>query len=157
MRIRNWFIGRSEQNSSSYGEALDREDYGAAVPLLTEAIRQDDRRAMFVFGMMLVLGRGVERCLEDGVAWIRQAAVRGVPYAQHILGCFLVGGCGVPQNQSEAAYWLYRAERAGLAEAIKALSELNLRNPKVVRQFYSEEEVIAMARNIHRIGNQTKH
>lgn len=140
-----------------YSEALDRGDFIAAVPLLQEAIKHEDTRAMIGFGVMLVLGRGVERDPLEGLAWIRQAAVRGDLRGQLMLGMYLMSGIGVSRDDSEAAHWLFRAAKGGLIEAANHLSDLVLRNPKVVGEHFSQDEFMAVLKRAHRPQTQVVH
>ena len=57
------FRACSEGENASYDLSLKRGDYAAAVPLLKEAVRQDDERAMGLMATLMVFGRDGELAL----------------------------------------------------------------------------------------------
>lgn len=141
-----------EDMHPAYHDLLEREDYEGALPLLREAVRRDDARAMTALGSMLVVGQSIEQDVEEGVLWLRQAAVRGDLRGQYCLGSFLAAGLGVARNDEEAAFWLYQASRGGLRDAVEALSNLALRNPAVVGEHFSMDDLVVMVGEARKVA-----
>jgi TPR repeat protein len=146
------FMGKSDTSGEpEYQAFLDREDYVGALPLLRAAMQRDDPRAMLAFGLMLILARGVEQDMEDGMLWLRQSAVRGYTPGQLMLGAYLAADVvGKHRNVEEASYWLHLAASKGIAAAVESLSTLVLKHPSVVGVHFSHEELMALMRKAHR-------
>lgn len=130
---------------AAYVEPLKQRNYAAAVPLLKTAVAQEDARAMGLFGALYALGRGVEKDPFDACAWFRQAATRGNVQSQAALGMCLAGGLGAPVNRREAAYWLYQAGSAGNLQAIEVLGNLAMKDPSIVGEHFSEDDLCNLA------------
>ncbi|MDK9702498.1 MAG: sel1 repeat family protein [Sulfuritalea sp.] len=141
-----------KREDPGYQALLDREDFVGAVPLVLDAIRRDDPQAMLAFGLMLILGRGIEVDMIDGLSWLRQSAVRGYPPGQLMLGVYLCADIvGELRNVEEAAYWLHRAVKMGVPKAADSLSTLALKYPAIVGVHFSREELLAIVRQAHRV------
>jgi hypothetical protein len=67
--------------------------------------------------------------------WYRAAAERGQPYAQMMLGRFLLRGVAGEYNPAEARFWLERAAAQGLQDAKTDLAAL----PPAKSEAVSEE------------------
>jgi TPR repeat protein len=52
--------------------------------------------------------------LDGAVKWMRRAADKGLPQAQHNLGVYYSRGMGVPKDAAEAVTWWRRAAESGL-------------------------------------------
>lgn len=130
----------------AYEVALESGDNIGAVRLLQAAVREQDPRAMVTYGTMLLLGEGIEQDTADGLAWIRQAAVRGELRGMMLLGGYLAAGLHVHRSDEEAAYWLWKAATSGLIEAADALSDLVLRSPEVVGVHFCQADFDALMR-----------
>lgn len=138
-------VARREERPA-YTAALECGDLVSAVPLLQAAVRAEDAQAMMTYGTLLLLGRGIDQDATDGLAWIRQAAVRGEVRGMMLLGGSLAAGMNGPRNDEEAGYWLWKAATAGLIEAADALSDLVLRSPEVVGAHFCREDFEALMR-----------
>lgn len=136
----------SEDGYASYDLPLKRGDYAAAVPLLKE----DDERAMGLMATLMVFGRGVEQDAEEACCWFRQAAVRGHVVSQAALGICLATGTGTRIDRHEAAYWLYRAGKAGNRQAIEALGAIAFKDHSIVGEHFSEEELCQLVTRIRK-------
>ena len=143
----------AEDRLPAYAEALDRRDYAVALPLLQQAIKKEDACAMGAYAALLALGRGVEKNPQEAYCWFRQGANRGDLKSQVSLGMCLAGGTGTPIDRVEAAYWLYRAGRAGSLEAISILAELSDRDHSIVGPHFSEDELIDL---VYHFRNELK-
>lgn len=135
-----------EDARPAYEVALESGDNIGAVRLLQVAVREQDPRAMVTYGTMLLLGEGIEQDSADGLAWIRQAAVRGELRGMMLLGGYLAAGLHVHRSDDEAAYWLWKAATSGLIEAADALSDLVLRSPEVVGVHFCQADFDALLR-----------
>ena len=133
-----------------YVAPLQRRDYAAAVPLLKAAMNKDDACAMGLFAALSALGRGVEKNPEDACAWFRQAANRDHVPSQAALGMCLAGGLGAPVDRKEAAYWLYRAGKAGSMQAIEVLGALAYKDNSVVGEHFTEDELCKLVMQLRK-------
>lgn len=60
----------------------------------------------------------------EAVRWLKQAADRGEPRAQYVLGIAAYNGDGTPKNLGLAYGYLLRAQASGLAQATTALQSI---------------------------------
>ena len=58
-------------------------------------------------------GKAVEKDVPKAVEWFTQAAERGNPYAQYMLGKLYLSGGEVPPNREAAVYWLAQSANQG--------------------------------------------
>ena len=143
--------GSDKEPTDAYLAPLARRDYAAAVPFLKAAMRREDARAMGIMAALTALGRGVEKDPADACAWFRQAANRGHVPSQAALGMCLTGGLGTAINNKEAAYWLYRAGKAGNMHAIEVLGALAFRDHSVVGAHFTEDELCELVLEMQRL------
>ncbi|WP_126448033.1 tetratricopeptide repeat protein [Sulfuricystis multivorans] len=134
-------VSHEDAAPAPYIVPLQRRDYAAAVPLLKAAMNRGDACAMGFFAALSALGRGVEKNPQDACAWFRQAAIRGHVPSQAALGMCLAGGLGTLEDRKEAAYWLYRAGKAGNMQAIEVLGALAYKDNSVVGEHFTEDEL----------------
>ena len=141
----------------AYEVAIDNGDNAEAIPLLLAEARHLDARALVTLGVMMLLGKGIEQNDFDGVAWIRQGAVRGETRGMMVLGSALSSGLGCTRDEGEAVFWLYKAAQTGLGGDAKALTQctdalasLLLRNPSLMGLHFSLEDFQALMRRAHR-------
>lgn len=146
-----FFGGAAESKGGSYVEPLKRGDFTAAIPLLRSAIRKDDERAMGLMAALTAFGRGVEQNVEEACCWFRQAAVRGHVESQAALGLCLATGVGTRVDRHEAAYWLYRASKAGNRQAIEALGALAFKDHSIVGKHFSEDELCLLVTQLRKL------
>jgi TPR repeat protein len=132
------------QTPASYLEFIENKDFAAALPLLTEAIRHNDARAMAFLGAMTALGLGLKADPEGASAWFRQAAVHGDVSSQTALGLCLASGLGIREDRQEAAYWLYKAGCAGNMKAIQSLAAVADQDPSIIGEHFSEDQLIEL-------------
>lgn len=133
--------------AAPYLAPLARRDYAAAVPLLKSAMNREDARAMGIMAALTALGRGVDKDPVDACAWFRQAANRGHVPSQAALGMCLAGGLGSAIDNKEAAFWLFRAGKAGSMQAIEVLGALAFRDNSVVGPHFTEDELCDLVRH----------
>lgn len=133
-----------------YYAPLKAGDYAAAVPLLQEAIRQEDCHAMGVMASLLAMGRGVSKNIEEAVLWYRQAAVRGDVFSQTAFGLCLATGAGVAKDPQEGAYWLFKAATAGHRTAAESLGDLVLKDQSLVGKHFSMDDVAQLMRRLRK-------
>jgi TPR repeat protein len=79
---------------------------------------------MFATGAMLGGGHDVPVDRVKAQTWYRTAAERGHPYAQMMLGRFLLRNVAGEHNPVEARVWLERAAAQGLQDARTDLAAL---------------------------------
>ena len=146
-----------EKSEEHWVELLRTGDFVAAVPALHKAIRGEDAHAMRALGELLALGKGIEKAPESAASWFRQAAVRGDVIGQSSFGICLATGFGIAQDETEPAYWLYRAGKAGNQKAIEALQQVTLRNRATVGPHFSARDLYVLLRESKRpqIGKAT--
>jgi YD repeat-containing protein len=73
-------------------------------------------------GLALELGAGVERCFQCAVAAYRDGAALGDGFAMYLLSRAYRFGNGVPQSDTDAFVWAWRAVDAGSAHGMNALA-----------------------------------
>lgn len=95
------------------GKARDEKE---ARRWLVLAARQNFDTAQLDLGTWLIDGRGGERNLKEGFAWMRRAAVGGNVAAQNRLAKLYMKGLGVEPDSVSAAAWYILARRAGLTD-----------------------------------------
>lgn len=146
----------SLSSSSTAGEAppyyapLLAGDYASAIPLLQQAIREEDGHAMGVMASLLAMGRGVEKDIEEAALWFRQAAVRGDVLGQTAFGLLLATGYGVAKDPQEGAYWLYKAATSGHRTAAECLGDLVLKDRSLVGKYFSMDDVRRLMRRLRK-------
>ena len=143
-------LSHKDKAVAPYIAPLERRDYAAAVPLLKDAMRRDDARAMGLMAALTALGRGVEKDPIDACNWFRQAANRGHVPSQAALGMCLAAGLGAKADNKEAAYWLYRAGKAGSMQAIEVLGALAYKDNSVVGEHFTEDELCKLVMQLRK-------
>jgi uncharacterized protein len=109
--------------------AIARQDYAAAVAILSPLAQNGDPTAQAYMGYLYTLGRGVPQDYTQAAIWYRRAADQGHSGAQYELGLLYDKGQGVPQNVIQAEKWLILATAA----APKAAAEDHARMREAVR------------------------
>ena len=101
------------QSALRRGEAaLARQNYAAAVALLSPLAQAGNRDAQASLGYLYAIGRGVPLDETQAALWYRRAADQGQSFAQFQLGLLYDKGHGVPQDVVEAEKWLILATAA---------------------------------------------
>ncbi len=78
-----------------------------------------------ILGIMSQKGEGMQKNLNQAIAWYMKSAKQGFPDAENRLGeIYLHGGEGVKSDQRQAAMWFRRAAYHGLVEAQVSLGKL---------------------------------
>lgn len=98
--------------------AMARQDYIAAVAILSPLAQRGDAAAQAYLGFLYAMGRGVPQDYTQAALWYRRAADQGHSGAQYELGLLYDKGQGVPQNVIEAEKWLILAAAAAPRSAI---------------------------------------
>lgn len=85
---------------------------------LARAARQNYDTAQLDLGSWLISGRGGERDLKSGFAWLKRAAEGGNVAAQNRVAKLYMQGIGTEPDSIFAAAWYILARRAGLFDPI---------------------------------------
>ena len=144
-------LAASERDDEPAYFALLREgSCDQAIALIREAIARDDVMAMGFYGVLLFLGRGIERNHEEAAAWFSQGARRADILSQVCYGICLANGHGTAPDQQEAARWLYEAGLKGQPDAISLLSDVVGRFPGVVGRHFTVEQYFDLMARLRR-------
>jgi TPR repeat protein len=92
--------------------AIARQDYAAAVAILSPLAQNGDPAAQAYMGYLYTIGRGVPQDYTQAAIWYRRAAEQGHSGAQYELGLLYDRGQGVPVNVIQAEKWLILATAA---------------------------------------------
>jgi hypothetical protein len=92
--------------------AMARQDYTAAVAILSPLAQNGDPAAQAYMGYLYAIGRGVPQDYTQAAIWYRRAAEQGHSGAQYELGLLYDKGQGVPVNVIQAEKWLILATAA---------------------------------------------
>jgi TPR repeat protein len=92
--------------------AMARQDYPAAVAILSPLAQNGDPDAQAYLGYLYAIGRGVPQDYTQAAIWYRRAAEQGHSGAQYELGLLYDKGQGVPVNVIQAEKWLILATAA---------------------------------------------
>jgi TPR repeat protein len=92
--------------------AMARQDYPAAVAILSPLAQNGDPAAQAYLGYLYTMGRGVPQDYTQAAIWFRRAAEQGHSGAQYELGLLYDKGQGVPVNVIQAEKWLILATAA---------------------------------------------
>ncbi|MDX8493711.1 tetratricopeptide repeat protein [Mesorhizobium sp. VK22B] len=91
-------------------------DDAKARVLLAQAARQNYDTAQIDLAAWMIEGRGGERDLKSGFAWMKRAAEGGNVAAQNRLAKLYMGGIGTDPDLILAGAWYILARRAGLID-----------------------------------------
>ena len=92
--------------------AMARQDYAAAVAILSPLAQNGDPAAQAYLGYLYAIGRGVPQNYTQAAIWYRRGAEQGHSGAQYELGLLYDKGHGVPVNVIQAEKWLILATAA---------------------------------------------
>ena len=98
--------------------AMARQDYPAAVAILSPLAQNGDPAAQAYMGYLYAMGRGVPQDYSQAAIWYRRAAEQGHSGAQYELGLLYDKGQGVPVNVIQAEKWLILATAASPKVAV---------------------------------------
>ncbi|HYD17976.1 MAG TPA: tetratricopeptide repeat protein [Patescibacteria group bacterium] len=88
--------------------------------------KSGDKDGLFLLGMLTATGKGVSKDPEKALLLLRQAAEKGLPKAQLVLGLALTSDMlGLAQDPAEGKYWLEKAAAKGVPQAETALKNLD--------------------------------
>jgi TPR repeat protein len=108
-------------------------DFPAAAAHYRAAAERGHHQAELRYGIVLLVGRGVERDVFSAESWLRRAGLAGEPQAAAMVGDLYTRTGPLPANCFEAAIWFRRAAEAGHAGAARALAQLLLHGDGLVR------------------------
>lgn len=95
-------------------KAYERERFGRALGLLSEAAEAGEAEAQFLVGKMYLDGQGTDADPKAAVVWLERAAANSHREAAQLLAKLYGSGLGVPLDSAKAGAFLERA--AELAE-----------------------------------------
>jgi uncharacterized protein len=99
-------------------DALDREDFPAAVTELLALAESGDGLAQSSLGVMHERGIGTARDYEKALYWFTKSAEQGQSFGQFNLGSMYFLGQGVTQDRIEGCKWFSLALLQGNAQAL---------------------------------------
>lgn len=112
--IKNMVIREAENIRLGIQTFEDEEPVDAEeLPTLEKAAKLGDGRAMYRLARLCMVGEGVQRDMNTGLAWLKQAAEQGNPHAQYALGKRYLQGREIPQDKREALRWLESSAAQG--------------------------------------------
>jgi hypothetical protein len=138
------------EDEPSYFRLLRAHHFEAAVPVIRQAMTQNDGQAMGFYASLLVTGQGVAKDLEQAVDWFREGAILGDVFCQTALGVCLSAGIGLDVDSREAAFWLYVAACAGQPLAISLLSDVVGLDPGLVGIHFTIEQYLDLMTQLRR-------
>ena len=94
-------------------DAYDDGDYAAAMAVWEPLANQGNRDAQFAMGVLYYEGHGVNKNLDEALAWFRKAADSEHPTAMFNLGVAYWEGRGLSQSFAQAVDWWERAAESG--------------------------------------------
>ena len=94
-------------------DAYNEGDYAAAMAVWEPLANQGNRDAQFAMGVLYYEGHGVNKNLDEALAWFRKAADSEHPTAMFNLGVAYWEGRGLSQNYAQAVDWWERAAESG--------------------------------------------
>ena len=142
-------------------EAVERDDYAAALREFLPLAVQGDALAQLMMGGMYADGVGVPQDDTEAVTWWRKAAQQGEAEAQYRLGFMYANGRGVPQDDTEAAnqfsasVWYRRAAEQGHAEAQGSLGAMYANGQGVPKDGAEAAKWYRKAAEQGNVGGQT--
>lgn len=90
-------------------------------------------KAQYNLGARYASGKGVDKNLENAVAWFSKAAEQGIAQAQYNIGLSYAKGLGVEQDLTVSQFWLKRASAQGVDAATALLTQLEYDRKEKVR------------------------
>lgn len=94
-------------------DAYNEGDYAAAMAVWEPLANQGNRDAQFAMGVLYYEGHGVNKNLDEALAWFRKAADSEHPTAMFNLGVAYWEGRGLSQSFAQAVDWWERAAESG--------------------------------------------
>lgn len=99
-------------------DALDREDYSAAIKEFYSLAEAGDGLAQSSLGVMHERGMGTPRDFAKALYWFTKSAGQGHSFGQFNLGSMYFLGEGVPQDRIEGCKWFSLALQQGNEQAL---------------------------------------
>jgi TPR repeat protein len=100
--------------AASYDEAMSilaDGEYRAANRVFKRLALEGHPEAQYQLGMLLLLGKGVDMDVEQGIEWLKRATDNGFYLAANELGRSYILGRGVAPDEEGAKKWLERASQ----------------------------------------------
>jgi TPR repeat protein len=99
-------------------------DFPMAAAHYRAAAERGHHQAELRYGIVLLVGRGVERDVFNAESWLRRSGLAGEPQAAAMVGDLYARASPLPANCFEAAIWFRRAAESGHVGAARALAQL---------------------------------
>ena len=99
-------------------DALDRDDYAAALQQFATMAEAGDGLAQSSLGVMHERGMGTPRDFAKAFYWFAKSAEQGHSFGQFNLGSMYFLGQGVPQDRIEGCKWFSLALQQGNEQAL---------------------------------------
>lgn len=127
-------ISVEEANRKGW-DALEREDYAAALGWFRKAADQGDAFAQAKIGNMYFKGLGVTQDYVEAMRWFRKAADQGDAPAQALVGYLYKKGLGVPKDDAQAIIWWRKAAEQGDPKIQTALAFMYVEGEGVPKDY----------------------
>jgi TPR repeat protein len=114
--------------------------YAEALQQLQPLADKGDARSQYSLGVMHENGFGVDKNLQQAIAWYLKAAEQGNSDAQYNLGAMYEHGVGIPVDYVQAVRWYRPAAEQGDIDALNNLGVL-YQNGQGVKQ----DKILALA------------
>lgn len=124
-------------------EALEAEDYGKAVSLLTPIGQRGSAVAQLLLGHAYQGGFGVQQDLRQAFEWFKLSAEQGEPSAQNNLGIAYAKGAGTKPDPLLGVLWIERSANNGDPQGQFNLANRYFRG-EIKRQNYAQAMVYYM-------------
>lgn len=106
----------------------NNKQYGKAFPMMEEAAKSGNARAMSMLGSMYALGYGVKENGNQAVKWLVKATENGDQEAVSVLGMvYVTGKGGAPRRMEEGIALLEKAAATGDEQSVRMLSAIRNR------------------------------
>jgi TPR repeat protein len=127
----------SQLASAHRAGLLGPKDDIAAMEVYRKYADRGDADAQVELGWCYIRGDGVEKNGLEGFRWWKQAALRGNPKAQELVGTWLFEGAdGIPKDIPDGLHWYEKAAWNGVVDAQFTLGDLYCDGEKGVPRDY---------------------
>ena len=130
-------------------------EHRKAFELLLEIAENNYIDAQFALGVMLALGKGVQKNSNQAVSWFMRAAEQGHIDAQSALGDMYYNGNGVAKDYGEAAKWFKKSAKQDDANSQFYLGTMYLEGKGVKQDFEQAILLFSKSANQGHANSQT--